>query len=262
MTIPETSPKTQEQPSASPRETAQRQDLEFEQSKKEYNSIPWEIKGTYLRRIKANNQILNQALLEELQNHYKKNALLALELNISPQQLGSEFNIPVMARSKAAIEGAINVARRNWKPADGEGQEDGFEDWKLFNPEGTAIRSPKEADLTSEGFKKGLHKETFPRRAKLSDAAIGILVLASIGTQVCAQSWPLNFNVSGMLIKDPKPQHFGDGLQNKDKAWMMFDGYILHGGNEYDQGDPIEIIQRLFSIKALRAANRAIREQV
>ena len=128
--------------------------------------------------------------------------------------------------------------RAIWKAENGDGDENAdFEDYRYFNP--TSKQAEKLlSSLTPKKIDNGEATKIFPRRVRLSDSAMGVVVYIGVTINKSRDYWPLNFNGSGYPIAEPRLCHLGHpfiikgamGQIGKDESTM----YILSGLTKID----------------------------
>ena len=112
-------------------------------------------------------------------------------------------------RVRLAIENSINTtSRRMWKSNDGNGPEgpDHFAEYLFFNPSMREITSMNTITQSQVDNNKVSH--LLPKRVKLSDSAIGLVVTIRISVTKRTAWFPLDFNSAGFVIAQPVHSHF------------------------------------------------------
>ena len=91
----------------------------------------------------------------------------------------------------------LNRDFSEWRTNNGEGVEAQYDQWLLFDPNDTEITTLRQrvvrGDINSEGFSTGAYASSFPRRVRLSDAALAVLIEAGVTADQCSSYWNLDF---------------------------------------------------------------------
>ena len=117
----------------------------------------------------------------------------------------------------------IEMERRRpmWTAGSGNGAENDRGSWLTYNPtvsEMKAILSLIDTPnaITGEKIEKDQSLDTIPKRVKLSDGAVAILVLIGVSTTLCSTLWPLDFSAQSKLRNSPPRVNMGTGLAYDD----------------------------------------------
>ncbi len=120
-----------------------------------------------------------------------------------------------MTRSgKSSRDDQLNVStRKAWAPKDGDGAEGlDFAEYKYFNPTEKAVEKLLKF-LTPAMISEGEATKHFPRRVRLSDSAMGVVITIGVTIAKSRDYWPLNFNAAGYAIAEPALRHFGHAFK-------------------------------------------------
>ena len=120
-----------------------------------------------------------------------------------------------MTRSgKSSRDEQLNVlTRKAWAPKDGDGAEGlDFAEYKYFNPTEKAVEKLLKF-LTPAMILEGDATKHFPRRVRLSDSAMGVVITIGVTIAKSRDYWPLNFNAAGYAIAEPALRHFGHAFK-------------------------------------------------
>ncbi|KAM0798517.1 hypothetical protein BDR22DRAFT_891311 [Usnea florida] len=110
----------------------------------------------------------------------------------------------------STIAGAINITgRKPWKPVDGNGSEnDDYKIWKFWNPTMTEVQRLLETTTVAQ-LNANEITDKFPKRVKLSDSAIGLVIRIGVPISRCSQWWPLDLNAAGVVLGQPTRDNIG-----------------------------------------------------
>ena len=143
----------------------------------------------------------------------------------------------------------MNLAHEPWKPSDGHGSEElDYKDYKLFNPTMLDVSSLL-ARVTKEMLDGTETVSVLPKRVKLSDSGMGLIVLLGVTVQKTWLYYPLNFNSAGYAIGgSPGLTHVGHAFQINGVTCQFGpnkgSSFILCGAKGYAQGENLHEIQR------------------
>ena len=135
-----------------------------------------------------------------------------------------------------SITEAINITdRATWRPTNGNGTEESdYKDWKLWDPPMTEVEKLLDSvTLAQLGTSETANK--FPKRVKLSDSAVELVIRLGVPIARCNQWWPLDFNATGYVLGQPARNHIGHAhrigtsIAQIGRARSL---YILYGSNK------------------------------
>ncbi|MCJ1259105.1 hypothetical protein MMC24_006940 [Lignoscripta atroalba] len=164
-------------------------------------------------------------------------------VELLPELIEAEHTVMMKKgrQMQKTIQEEMNRTRTLWKAGDEEGG-DNIAGWKLYAPDPAQIPILREfirrGSFTTAGFAEGKYKDIFPRRVRLADNAVGILVEADITNTTCNTYWPLDFNTNGGVRGGPSARRtrFGPPSLDEHGKLQIFLNCSLHG--EHDPTDP------------------------
>ena len=138
----------------------------------------------------------------------------------------------------------MNLTNRQlWKPQDGHGAEDlDYTEYKFFNP---AMPQVEQLLLTTTAaiLDGSGTATTLPKRVKLSDSAMGLVVLLGMTCHKTWSWWPLNFNSAGYAIMKGTLNHFGHAFERNGVACHFGTAkspyFVLCGTKGHPANDPL-----------------------
>ena len=134
------------------------------------------------------------------------------------------------------------VGRPTWAAKHGEGKDDDYANWRMFEPSSDQARRINsliaEGKFNTNALSDNALGEFFPKNVKLSDSALGMVYRAGIASKQCARWWALDFNSSGAPLCNPMRLQIGQpSLSATGKVYQIWYGdkykktaYVLHGG--------------------------------
>ncbi|MCJ1436054.1 hypothetical protein MMC27_005432 [Xylographa pallens] len=214
----------------------------------DFNNTPVAGKRNFITQTEVHNPELRKELNSILVD-------LTITITQNPEHYNTigastdHFRIMASNTKNANVVASMNdMSRTVWQPGDDEGGEGLYGDWQLFDPSEEYLKELFDQVITTDTFQgKNLEMEwPFPRRVKLSDAAMCFLILRGIANTCCKHNWPLDFNASGGPLKDPLRLHTGltvFHMEVKGKSMLLaYEGYIFGGvRTKYDTAEYTEI---------------------
>ena len=111
------------------------------------------------------------------------------------------------------------VGRPLWTPEDGDGVEGpDVEDWKFFDADEATTAafiaaSPDRGELQCLRGRGVQNSTIFPKRVRLSDSAMGLVISIGLTAHRTRDWWPLNFNATGYALGQPQLAHMGHAFK-------------------------------------------------